>query len=155
VKTKKGKIRNIVWEITKLIIPAFVGFLFAYVTFSKEYDATEKDRLNNSLNKILDINLQYPFVEDSVFIAHWNLNKDSNSDSSLRYQTYCEYVFNFLQDACGYYKYNKKKIAAFIDLSDLILQHKEWWDLPEQQLSDAYPKEFKQFINEAYQHQKN
>ena len=61
---KKATIFNASWEIIKMILSASIGFLFAYMTFSKQYDATEKGRLNENLNKILDINLQYPFVDD-------------------------------------------------------------------------------------------
>jgi len=147
---KKQIVKSVGWEITKLIIPAFVGFLLAYITFSKQFDANEKSRLNDNLNKLLDVNLQFPFVEDSSFITSWVKNKNSNSDSSLRYQTYCEYVFNFLQNTCEYFGYDKNKIQDFVDVHDLIGQHKEWWNMPEQKNSDSYPKPFRDFINESY-----
>ena len=93
----------------------------------------------------MDINLQYPYVEDSLFIARWNENKNSNNDSSLRYQAYCEYAFNFLQNVSEYFNYNKSKIQSFVDMKDLIDQHKDWINMPEQK--GAYPKEFFEFIN--------
>jgi|SRR5579871_5205041 len=147
---KKEKLKNASWEIIKLLLSSTLGFLFAYITFSKQYNATEKARLNDNLNKILDVNLQYPFVDDSAFIVKWNLNKYSNTDSSLRYQTYCEYVFDFLQNVCEYYKYDKKEIENFIDINDLIFQQKGWWDMPEQKNSQAYPEKFKKFINSYF-----
>ena len=146
----KEIIKKVSWEIIKLIIPAFIGFFSAYTIFSKQYDIIESNRLNDNLNKILDINLQYPFVDDSSFIARWNKNKNSISDSSYRYQTYCEYVFNYLQDVCEYYKYEKDKIRKFVDIRDLILLHKGWWSLPEQNESETYPKKFKEFINGCF-----
>ena len=136
------------WGLAKLIIPGFVGFVLAYITFSKQFDANEKGRLNDSLNKLLDVNLQYPFVEDNSFIARWNKNRGSNSDSSLRYQAYCEYVFNFLQNTCEYFNYDKRKIADFVDINDLLAQHKDWWLMPEQKDSQSYPEKFKLLVNQ-------
>jgi len=146
----KQKIRSIGWEISKLIVPAFVGFLFAYITFSKQYDANEKGRLNDNLNKLLDIDIQHPYVEDSSFIAWWSKNKNSNKDSALIYQTYCEYVFNFLQNTCEYFKYDKEKIDAFVDMGDLVRQHIDWFNSPEDKNSDSYPKRFIDFLRKNY-----
>ena len=145
---KKEPIKSIAWEILKLIIPASIGFLLAYITFSKQYDANEKGRLNENLNKLLDIDLQYTFVEDSAFIAWWDKHQGSNSDSSLKYQVYCEYVFNFLQNTGEYFNYNKRKIADFVDAEDLITQHKGWWMAPAQMNSHSYPDKFKEFIGQ-------
>lgn len=147
---KKQTIKSFAWEISKLIIPAFMGFLFAYITFSKQFDASEQGRLNDNLNKLLDVNLQYPYVEDSTFISWWNNHKASNSDSSLRYQAYCEYVFNFLQNTCEYFNYNKRKILRFVDLKDFVDQHREWWNMTEKNSPESFPKQFQDFIRENF-----
>jgi hypothetical protein len=147
---KKQTIRTLGWEITKLIIPAFVGFLFAYISFSKQFDADEKARLNENLNKLLDVNLLYPYVEDSTFIALWNNHKNTNSDSSLRYQAYCEYVFNFLQNTCEYFNYDKRKILAFVDMQDFVDQHRGWWKMTVQDSPESFPKRLRDFIQEDF-----
>ena len=147
---RKSNFKDATWELTKIVVPVLLGFGLAYITFHKEFDATEKARLNDNLNKLLDVNLQYPFVDDSVYIARWNKDKDSNSDSSLRYQTYCEYVFNFLQDVCEYYNYDRKRIAKFVDIQDLIVNQKGWWFEPAQRNAEAYPDEFKEFIDGCF-----
>jgi len=146
----KQRIKSIAWDLLKLTIPAFLGFLLAYISFSKQFDASEKGRLNDNLNKLLDIDMQYPYLEDSVFITWWNNHKNSNSDSSLRYQAYCEYVFNFLQNTCEYFDYDKRKIIEFVDISDLLNQHIDWLNLPEQKNSQSYPKRFLDFVNKNF-----
>jgi hypothetical protein len=145
---KNQPVKPFIWEILKLIIPAFIGFLLAYITFSKQYDANEKGRLNENLNKLLDKDFEYPFLEDSSFIAWWDKHKESNCDSSLRYQAYCAYVFNFLQNTCEYFDYNKRKITDFVDAEDLISQHKGWWMMPEQTNARSYPEKFKEFVGQ-------
>jgi hypothetical protein len=115
--------------------------------FNKNYDEAGLDRLNDNLNKIEDINLQYPFIEDTAFIARWDKNKNSNSDSALRYTTYCEYVSYFVQDLAEYFKYDNKKIEDFIDVKQLIKPHKGWWGLPNDTFHVApYPKTFNDLI---------
>lgn len=132
------------------IAAAVLTSAISYYTFLKQHNTDEKFRLNQNLNKLLDLDLQYPFLENSVFITRWDKNKDSNNDSSLRYQYYCIYVFNFLQDVCEYYDYDKEDMAKFMDISDLIGIHKSWWKLPENQASQAYDPKFKKFVDEFY-----
>ena len=146
----KQMIKSFAWEILKLTIPAFVGFLFAYISFSKQYDANEQGRLNENLNKLLDVNLQYPYVEDSAFISWWDNHKTSNSDSALRYQAYCEYVFNFLQNTCEYFDYNKRRILRFVDMRDFVDQHRGWWKMTEQVSPESFPKRLREFIEENF-----
>jgi hypothetical protein len=150
MEINKEELKSASWEIIKLIISATIGFLFAYITFSKQFDANEKGRLNDNLNKILDMDMQYPYVEDSTYINWWDNHKESNNDSSLRYQTYCEFVFNFLQNTCEYFGYDKKKITEFVDMDDLVKQHQDWWNMPEQQDEDSYPKKFREFIQRNF-----
>ncbi len=80
--------RSIVREILIAISGALAGFIFSLFPFFTEHNATEESRLNDNLNKILDVNLQYPFLEKDAYINWWDHHKDSNNDSSLRYQTY-------------------------------------------------------------------
>ncbi|HSZ35327.1 MAG TPA: hypothetical protein VK772_18580 [Puia sp.] len=116
----------------------------------KQYNADEKFRLNENLNKILDINLQFPFLEDSTYISRWDRIQNPFNDSSLRYQTYCEYVFNFAENVSEYYKYDIVKINSFIDLEDLIGPHKSYWE--SQDVQKSYPSEFRDFINMSYKY---
>jgi hypothetical protein len=142
--------REILTSIITSVITTITVTALGYYTFSKQFNADEKFRLNQNLNKLLDITLQYPFLEDSAFVAWWDKNKNSNNDSSLRYQTYCEYVFNFVDDVCDYYNYDRKEIDKFIDMDDLIVLHKSWWKLPEVQNTQSYDKRFKDLVEAVY-----
>lgn len=147
---KHPKTLNLFWDLFKIVLPAVVGFALAYITFNKEYDATEKARLNDNMNKLLDVDLQYPFLEDSVYIAHWAANKNAHNDSALRYQTYCTYLFNTLEDVCEYYHYSKIRIDRYMDVSDLIEMHKAWWDAYTRQNTASYGPEFVSFVSQYY-----
>jgi hypothetical protein len=102
-----------------VILTAVATFWTSKYLYDKQHQDAEFDRLNDNLNKILDINFAYPYVDDSTFVSWWNQHKDSNNDSALRYENYCEYTYNFLQDACDYYNYDRKKVEDFVDIQDL------------------------------------
>jgi hypothetical protein len=114
----------------------------------KQFAADEEFRLNENLNKVLDIELQYPFLEDSTFIAHWERNRNLNNDSAMRYLTYCAYVFNTLQNACEYYNYDLTKMNKFMDVGDLIVMHRAYWNDPV--LNKSELPEFRTFVNKVY-----
>jgi hypothetical protein len=135
-------------DITLALVTVVLGFGLGFLTFSKQFNAEEKFRLNQNLNKLLDIKLQYPFLEDSVFRSWWSKNKNSNNDSSLRYQTYCIYVLNFAEDVCDYYKYDSDKINKFIDIEDLIEPTREYWEANVVENYKSYGPEFKEFIDQ-------
>jgi hypothetical protein len=144
------RVRSLSRDAVIAISAALLTSAVSYYMFSKQFNTDEKYKLNQNLNKLLDIDMQYPFLEDSAFVARWDLNKAANSDSALRYQYYCIYVFNFLQGICDYYRYDKRKIARYVDIDDLIGLHKSWWNLPENQTSESYDPEFRNFVNELY-----
>jgi hypothetical protein len=141
------KFKIVIWDTLKILLSSGIAVCITYLTFSKQYNANEEARLNDDLNKIFEMNLQYPYLEDSLFISRWDQRNYPDNDSSYRYQTYCEYVFNFSEKVCEYYNYNKSKIDKFIDLEDLLIDHKIWWNLPEQKNSNSYPERFKKFVD--------
>src|ERR1700742_5095696 len=83
-----------------VIITAIATFWTSKYIYDKQHQDAEYDRLNDNLNKILDKNFDYPYINDSTFASWWNQHKYYNNDSSLRYENYCEYTFNFMQDVC-------------------------------------------------------
>src|SRR5688572_30036450 len=86
----------------KAIIPTIVGFLLAYITFSKQFYSNEKGRLDTEFNKIFDYYFQYPYLLDSGFISRVNQENYSHIDSLHRYIAYCTYIFNYVQRECEY-----------------------------------------------------
>ena len=132
-----------------VLISVSLAFLLNQIPFWKQYNTDEKFRLNQNINKLLDIELQYPFLEDSAFRIWWSKNQDSNSDSAQRYKTYCIYLLNFVQDVCDYYNYNAKDINDYIDLPDLVEPAKEFWRSHDPENTNSYSKKFKDLIDKS------
>ena len=141
---KTHHINDYLLESVKLILPVILGFVLGYFPIRQQYNATEQGKLNQDLNQLLVINMQYSFVEDPVFIDRLNRHRVLSRDSSLKYEAYCAYVFNLIENTAEYFSYNKAKISHFLDINDSITTHKEWWLKPENYKS--YPEEFKQFV---------
>jgi hypothetical protein len=56
-------------------------------------------------------------------------------------------MFNLLQNTAEYFDYDKTKISTFLDVNDLIITHKKWWSIPEN--NKSYPEKFREFVREA------
>lgn len=62
--------------------------------------ANAKKSLNEQLDGIIKIAIQYPYLESNVFADTWTTNKDSQDEKYLRYDNYCNLVFNYLSRLC-------------------------------------------------------
>lgn len=46
--------------------------------------------------------------------------------------------------------YNKGEIKKFIDIEELLEEHKSWWELLEQEDASAYPPAFRRFVKDFF-----
>lgn len=109
--------------------------------------------LNDQLDSILKISIQYPYLENPKFTATWNDNVNSTDELYLRYDNYCNLVFNYMERLCKYYKFNEKKIQNHINIKDWIRVHKQCWLNPSipYENSDGYSKDLKKLISQFLQ----
>lgn len=98
--------------------------------------------LNDQLDNILKISIQYPYLENPKFTTTWNDNVNSTDEQYLRYDNYCNLVFNIMERLCKYYKYDEKKIQNHINVKDWIRVHKQCWSNPSPpyENADGYSK---------------
>lgn len=104
--------------------------------------------LNDQLDNIIKIAIQYPYLENPSFTRTWNDNLKSEDEKYQRYENYCTLVFNYMERLCKYYRYNEKKIENHLNLKDWIRVHKDCWLNPSTPFenTDSYSKEFKKLI---------
>lgn len=104
--------------------------------------------LDDQLDTLLKIALQYPHLENPNFIKTWNDNKDSDNDDYLRYDLYCTLLFNFFSRLAAHFNYDQKKIDDYIAAKDWIRAHKDYWLNPVNTFEniDSYDTKFKQLI---------
>lgn len=104
--------------------------------------------LNDQLDNIIKIGIQYPYLESPAFTSTWTANKDSDDEKYLRYESYCTLVFNYMERLCKFYKFNTKKIEAHLNIKNWIRTHKDCWLHPSIPFenTDSYEEKFKELI---------
>jgi len=104
--------------------------------------------LNEQLDSIVKIAIQYPYLESSEFASTWIENKHSNDEKYLRYDNFCTLIFNYLSRLCAYYNYDKKRIEKHLNIKDWIRVHRLCWENPSTPFenADGYSKEFRELI---------
>lgn len=106
--------------------------------------SNKKKNLDDQLDGLLKIAIQYPYVESESFTKTWKSDFDNNDERYLRYDVYCTLLFNFLSRFASHYKYDKNKIEKHIAVKDWIRIHEKYWTDPTSSYEnvDSYDKEF-------------
>lgn len=106
--------------------------------------------LADQLDGIIKIAIEYPYLESSAFTASWYLNRNSQDEKYLRYDNYCNLVFNFLERYCKHFFFRKSRIERGLDIKNWIRVHKSCWQYPSTPFenTDGYSKRFRDFIDQ-------
>jgi hypothetical protein len=135
---------------------AFLSALFSAINIFMTrsfFVKNKKQELTNELNKIIEISIEYPYVEDRDFAKNWSKYKNGELVEQkieyLRYDMFCNRLYNHLHNVAEYYKYNKDKIENFVDIKSWVRIHKLNWQNPtdENENIDGYGQKFKDLIN--------
>jgi len=110
--------------------------------------ANRKKGLDDQLDAILKIAIQYPYLESENFTDSWQSTFDKTNEHYLRYDVYCNLVFNFLCRVALYYKYNTQKIENYIAIKDWVRLHGKYWSDPVSTYEnvDSYDRKFVELI---------
>ncbi len=117
----------------------------------------QQSGIDNQLTRILEFTIQYPYLESRHITENWEAeaikarnNKDYVlSEEFMRYDQFCNLLFNFLEELYNFYKGDKEKIENYIDIKNWVRIHRQIWNTPlnENENIDGYQKEFRDFIN--------
>ena len=130
--------------IATLISAITSAFITLWITkFNK------KKNLDDQLDGLLKISIQYPYLESQKFAETWKSDYDENDEKYLRYDLYCVLLFNYLARVAQYHNYEKKKIENYIAIKDWIRHHSKYWKNPTNSYEnvDTYEKKFVEIVN--------
>jgi hypothetical protein len=135
--------------ITTAVLATLISALTSALVTLGVNKRSEKRNINDQLDAILKIAIQYPYVENQSFTSSWMTNKNSNEEKYLRYDIYCTLLFNYLSRVADFYKYDKNKIENYIAIKDWVRLHKDYWISPLDTFEniDGYDKKFRDLIN--------
>jgi hypothetical protein len=136
-------------DITAAAIATVISSCVATFVALQINNKNARKALNEQLDGIIKIAIQYPYLESTNFANSWNANRDSQDEKYLRYDNYCNLVFNYLSRISEHYNFNKKKIENHLNVKDWIRVHQQCWQNPSTpyENADGYSSEFKKFIN--------
>lgn len=131
---------------------AILGVCFSSISLWQNYQLNKKQRkdsLNGKLNHLLEFAIQYPELESQVFIDKWVEMKYKNIEAYMRYDIYCNLLFNFLAELYEFYNGNRTNIENFCDVKTWVRMHKLNWLYPvdPNENIDGYSEDFRRFIN--------
>ncbi len=108
----------------------------------------EKKSLDDQLDGILKISIQYPYLESKTFTNLWSSNHDKDDEKFLRYEVYCTLVFNYISRLAKFYKFNKSKIEEHVAVKDWVRIHAKYWRDPTEAYEnvDTYDKKLVNLI---------
>lgn len=136
-------------EITTAAIATLISALTSACVALLISKSNKKKDIDDQLDGILKIAIQYPYLESEYFTSTWKSDFDKNEEKYLRYDVYCTLLFNFLSRIASHYKFDKKKIEDYIAIKDWVRLHEKYWLDPTSAYEnvDSYDKEFVSLIN--------
>jgi len=107
-----------------------------------------KKSLDDQLDGLLKISIQYPYLESDSYTSTWKSNHDGD-EKHERYEHYCTLLFNYLSRVCSHHKHNKKKIEDYVAIKTWIRCHKLYWKDPTDPYGtrDEYDPKFVAIVN--------
>jgi hypothetical protein len=89
-----------------------------------------KKSLDDQLDGILKIAVQYPYLESKSFTDNWTSKYDKNDEKQLRYEVYATMVFNYLSRLSSFYRHNNDKIEQHVAMKQWVRIHRKYWHDP-------------------------
>jgi len=137
------------YSITSAAIATLISAITSAIITILISRSNKSQSLDNQLDAILKIAIQYPYLESEDFTTSWKSDFDRNNEKYLRYDVYGTLVFNYLSRVAHYCKYEETKIEEFIAIKDWVRLHGKYWIDPTTTYGniDSYNKDFVQLIN--------
>ena len=129
-------------------ISAIAAAISAWLTYSIA-KRSELNDLEKNLDDILKIGIEYPYLESKHFTIRWNEFKETDDERYLRYDMFCNLVFNYIHKVYQHFNGDKSKIENYVDIKNWIRLHEQNWRNPidPHENIDGYDEQFRTFIN--------
>jgi hypothetical protein len=84
---------NIPSTVIAILTSSLISSSVSYLVFRKNYTFNELKILNDNYMQIKSFAIQYPYLEDELFIKRNSNHEMNKGEEYLRYQIYCSFVF--------------------------------------------------------------
>lgn len=109
-----------------------------------------KKNLDDQLDAIMKICIQYPYLESIEFANNWNGNYDKDDEKFLRYEMYGTLIFNYMSRLSKFHNYEEEEIEKHVAIKSWARTHKNYWLFPtvKDENVNTYDANFVKLINE-------
>lgn len=126
------------------IIAAIISAVVSIVVCAISLRMQRRQQIHDQIDKLTDIGIQYPYLEDDAFCANWN-PKDK-SDEAMRYDNYCCFVFNLIERIWKFHWGVERWITDTLYTPELAKRHLRWWKSERNNLG-GYPIKMHKYID--------
>ncbi|MBL7885074.1 MAG: hypothetical protein JNL69_13455 [Bacteroidia bacterium] len=131
-----------VWDTT--MIAAVITIIASAILFYRGNRIQAKSILNDALNNLLNLGIQYPKLEMNSFIS--SVTDYERDEDSMRYNLYCIAWFNHLHELFKFHKGNVSKIHNDFNCNEVVNTHKKWWTDNFRENYEGYSPDFVKYI---------
>lgn len=137
--------------IISVIVSALISIIVSFVVTKVTNRNEEKRRLDEQLDEIIKISIQYPYFELRSFTNNWKQNSAENDEKYAAYEQYATLVFNYLERFCKFYNYKIEKIEEELGMKTWVRIHKEYWRNPTvpNENTDLYAEKFVNIVEKV------
>jgi len=138
-------------DITSAALATLISAITSAIVALLITKSNTKKSLDDQLDGILKIAIQFPYLESRDFAASWTSKCDKSDEKIVRYDVYCTLLFNYLSRVSSYYKFNQEKIEKNLALKDWARIHKNYWHDPlvPHENTDIYDSKFVDIIEKS------
>ncbi len=127
------------------VIATVIASIVAWQSAERATRAQERSALDDQIVKVIEIGIEYPYVENDDFCAKWP-DVDKNSEQGIRYDNYCCLVFNLMERLWRHFEGDREKIENMLYAPEMAHRHRRWWQ-SDKTNETAYEYGFRQYIN--------
>jgi hypothetical protein len=128
-------------EVYSAIITVIISTIVSLVVTKLTTKSDERKALHDQLDNILNIAIEYPYLEDALFTNNWTKEKleVQNEDErfkNIRYEYYAIKVFNYIERFGKYHNWMVADIDKEMNVKEWVTVHEKYWDYTSQ--SEGY-----------------
>jgi hypothetical protein len=99
------------------------------------------------LNKAIELAMTYPHLEQDSYCSAWP-EPPGDGDQRERYDNYCCFVFNIIEQAWSLEKKRPKRVEMLVPVREHAWRHHRWWNTEDANES-GYDLDFVRYVDDV------
>lgn len=123
-------------EATITIVATIIASVVSIIVGKWTTKSDDRRAIEDQISQLLDLTMQYPFVEYQSTIESLAQSNLSDEDS-IRYKNLsCCFAFNLIERLRIHYWWNPGKMYDVLHIKEILWLHRAWWQVTQRTKSD-------------------